>query len=727
LKNEDNTIKRVKKFNHDIVMKYLLMAVASATILIILFIIIFIFANSSGAIRDIGIIEFITGTVWKNSEGMYGAVPLIVGTLLVTFGAIMIALPLGLGTAVFISEVAPKRLRNILKPICEIFAGIPSVVYGFFGLVVLVPLLGTIFPDHLLSGTSWLAGSIILGIMALPTIISVSEDAMRAVPRSYREASMAMGATRWETTRRVVVPAAISGIAAATILGIGRAIGETIAVMMVTGNSPMIPEPLWNIFEMLRTITATLALEMPDAASGSTHYSALFLLALILMFIVLLINYVAKVVIKRARRKFGDTSGTSFTKKLPKLTYAVRIPKALWVIASVAITFTISAFLFNLLMAVVYSSFVFLISALLITVVFETAEKEKAKKEEKRPPRAKQHTILSKLMPNVMRSITLIAMFAFVWMMASLFFDRQTTGIIAFVSVIVMLASAPVGKKLGATIREKVAHGSLVLVMLIVVAILVVMLFDIVSKGLPALSLDFLLKYPEDRGMSGGIFPAIVGTIQLVVGTMMIAFPLGIISGIYLAEYSKNTRFTRIIREAIDLLNGTPSVVFGLFGMTALVIFLGVGIALIAGCITLAFMVLPVIIRTTEESILAVPKELREASLALGASKWETTIKVVIPAAFGGVITGLILSLGRAAGETAPIMFTAAAIYSSSISFSLLDPVMALPYHLYILATEVPGSTTMQYGTALVLLIMVLFMFGMASLARHRYSKNIKW
>ena len=288
-------------------------------------------------------------------------------------------------------------------------------------------------------------------------------------------------------------------------------------------------------------------------------------------------------------------------------------------------------------------------------------------------------------------------------------------------------SAAPLAKVMNAKIKEKIAHSSLIAVTGVVVIILVVIVYDIVSKGLPALSLDFLFGYPEDGGMGGGIFPAIVGTIQLVVGTMVIAFPLGIISGVYLAEYAKNTRSTRIIREAIDILNGTPSVVFGLFGMAALVIYLGVGYALIAGCITLAFMVLPVIIRTTEEAILAVPRELREASLAMGASKWETTMKVVIPAAFGGVVTGLILSLGRAAGETAPIMFTAAVVFRSSISLSLLDPVMALPYHLYFLASEVPGSSVMQYGTAMVLLLMVLFIFAMASIVRYRYSKNIKW
>jgi phosphate transport system permease protein len=657
LSDEGSSIKRVKKFHHDKIMKYVLLAVASVTVVIIFFIILFILTNGAGAVKEIGIIKFLTGMSWKPSEDTYGALPLITGTVMVTFGAIMFAFPLGLGSAIFISEVAPKRLKNILKPISEIFAGIPSVVYGFFGLIVLVPLLRTIFPEHLMFGTSWLAGSIILGIMALPTIVSVSEDAMRAVPMSYREASMAMGATRWETTRKVVLPAAVSGIAAATILGIGRAIGETMAVMMVTGNSPIIPAPLWNFFEMLRTITATLALEMPDVVTGSIHYSALFLLALILMLMVLAINFIAKMVIKRSKRKFGESTGSK--------------PSVLT----------------------------------------------------KMPGYAK----VSKHMPRIIRSAMLTGVFIFAWMVGSLFADLFISCVAAFIVLVIMVAVIPVAKKMGSAVKEKIAHMSLILVIVIVVLILAALMIDIVSKGIAALSLKFIFGYPEDGGLGGGIFPAIVGTIQLVVGTMMIAFPLGITSGIYLSEYAKNTRFTKIIREAIDILNGTPSVVFGLFGMAAIVIYFGTGYALIAGCLTLAFMVLPVIIRTTEEAILAVPKELREASLALGASKWETTLKVVIPAAFGGVVTGLILSLGRAAGETAPILFTAAVVFRSSISLSLLDPVMALPYHLYFLATEVPGSETMQYGTALVLLLIVLFMFALASVVRYKYNKSIKW
>jgi phosphate ABC transporter permease subunit PstA len=470
---------------------------------------------------------------------------------------------------------------------------------------------------------------------------------------------------------------------------------------------------------MLRTITATLALEMPDVVAGSTHYSALFLLALILMLMVLAINFVAKMVIKRARRKFGESTGTKTSRKWgPTILKDYTTARtAIPLLISMGV-FVLSVLITGSMVSLMYAGVAFMISIFAMPVLLNNGVE--------RPKRAKSPS-LPKYMPSIIRSASLTGLFVFIWMMVSLFFDNTVSCMVAFIALVIVIISGPVAKRIGARRVEKVAHGSLIMVIVIVAAILAAIMLDILIKGVPALSLDFLFGYPEEGGLSGGIFPAIVGTIQLVIGTMMIAFPLGIASGIYLAEYAKNTRSTRIIREAIDILNGTPSVVFGLFGMAALVIYVGMGYALIAGCITLAFMVLPVIIRTTEESILAVPHELREASLALGASKWETTIKVVIPAAFGGVVTGLILSLGRAAGETAPIMFTAAVVFRSSISLSFLDPVMALPYHLYFLASEVPGSTTMQYGTALILLVMVLFMFAMASVVRHRYSKNIKW
>ncbi|MFA6803114.1 MAG: phosphate ABC transporter permease subunit PstC [Candidatus Methanomethylophilaceae archaeon] len=651
--DQNGFMKKSKKINDDAIMRYVLMGVASVTVLIMVFIILFIMSNSIDAVKNIGILEFLTGDTWKPSADKYGALPLISGTILVTVGAILFALPIGLASAVFISEVAPQKAKNILKPVSEIFAGIPSVVYGFFGLIVLVPFLRELFPDHLLYGSSWLAGSILLGIMALPTIISVSEDALRSVPDSFREASVAIGATHWETTRKIVVPAAISGISAAAILGIGRAIGETMAVMMVTGNSPLIPEPLWNIFDMVRTMTATLALEMPEVVTGSTHYSALFLLALILMVMVLIINYFAKVIVKRTKRKFGES--TSFNEGfISKHISAGRIS-------------------------------------------------------------------------SIKRSAWLTLLFILSMMIVSLFTNLILSVIVSSILTILTLIIGKFSIKVRPADRQKIAHAALFAIMAFVCVVLFIIIGDIVVKGLPALSLDFITDYPSNEGRSGGIYPAVIGTIKLIVGTLIIALPLGVISGIYLSEYAGDTRLTRIIRNAIDTLNGTPSVVFGLFGMAALVIFLGLGHSLIAGCITLAVMVLPVIIRTTEESISAVPKDLREASLAMGATKWETTMKIVLPAALSGILTGVILSLGRAAGETAPIMFTATVVFQSSIPSSIFDPVMALPYHLYYLAAEVPGSTTNQYGTALVLLIMVLSMFMLASVIRHHNNKNIKW
>jgi len=496
LSDDGKSIRRTKKFHHDSVMKYILLAVASITVVIIFFIILFILINGAGAIGDIGIINFLSGLSWKPGEDSYGALPLIVGSVLVTFGAIMFALPLGLGSAIFISEVAPKRLRNILKPICEVFAGIPSVVYGFFGLIFLVPLLRGIFPDHLLFGTSWLAGSIILGIMALPTIISVSEDAMRAVPRSYREASMAMGATRWETTRKVVVPAAISGIAAATILGIGRAIGETMAVMMVTGNSPIIPEPLWNFFEMLRTITATLALEMPDVVSGSTHYAALFLLALVLMVMVLAINFTAKLIIKRSKRKFGESMPA---KRPSRRMYdpvaeerRMSTKRVLMMISVFFIALLIAMAFTDLFTAFMCASFVMIVFILINTITHEMRRKAIA---DGAPERTAGYMI-SKRMPKIIRSAMLTAVFVFAWMVASLFVDTSASILSAFVVLVLAIAFFPVAKKMGARIKERVAHAGLWMVVAMVVAMLAVILYDIVSKGLPALSLDFLFGYP---------------------------------------------------------------------------------------------------------------------------------------------------------------------------------------------------------------------------------------
>lgn len=251
-------------------------------------------------IDKITVWNFLTGREWfptAQPAVQLGVLPLILGTLMVSILAILIALPVGLATAIYMAEVADSRIRNILKPIIELLAGIPSVVYGFFGLVIIVPFIRNLF--DLPVGETALAGSIVLGIMALPTIITISEDAIRNTPRAVKEASLALGANHWQTIVRVIIPYSISGITAGAILGIGRAIGETMAVLMVTGNAAVMPH---SILQPVRTIPATVAAELGEASQGGVHYQALFALGIILFLITLLINFVVEYI--SSHRKF---------------------------------------------------------------------------------------------------------------------------------------------------------------------------------------------------------------------------------------------------------------------------------------------------------------------------------------------------------------------------------------------------------------------------------------
>lgn len=243
------------------------------------------------------------GTRWYPTFDLFGTLPLILGSLLVTVTAILIALPLGVATAVFVREVAPNWAREILKPVIEVLAGIPSVVLGFFGMTMIAPLIREVLGAP--TGLTAFTGALILAYMSLPTLISVAEDALDAVPKSYRDAALAMGATQWQTIWRVVVPAARSGIVMAVMLGMGRAIGETMAVMMVTGNAARMPLTLDSLFRPVRTMTATVAAEMGEVAQGSVHYHALFGIGIILFVITFIINLVAATTIFKRRRRGG--------------------------------------------------------------------------------------------------------------------------------------------------------------------------------------------------------------------------------------------------------------------------------------------------------------------------------------------------------------------------------------------------------------------------------------
>jgi phosphate transport system permease protein len=250
----------------------------------------------------------------------------------------------------------------------------------------------------------------------------------------------------------------------------------------------------------------------------------------------------------------------------------------------------------------------------------------------------------------------------------------------------------------------------------------------IIQKGLPAISWQFLTDMPRQGMRAGGIFPAIIGTVYLVLGAIIFALPIGLLAAIYLSEYSKDNFLTRIIKLAIVNLSGVPSVVYGLFGLALFVVFFKFGASILSGSLTLGIMILPIIITTSREALESVPQAFREVSRSLGASKWQTIGHIVLPNAIPGILTGTILGLGRAAGETAPILFTVAAFYLPQLPKSIFNQAMALPYHLYVISTQVPNvDEKIRYGTALVLLTLVLFMNLVAIIIRYKFRKRKKW
>jgi phosphate transport system permease protein len=277
-------------------------------------------------------------------------------------------------------------------------------------------------------------------------------------------------------------------------------------------------------------------------------------------------------------------------------------------------------------------------------------------------------------------------------------------------------------------LTEKIAFSVLGIITLLIIIPVGFIFLLVLLRGLPAISFEFLFTLPREGMRAGGIFPAIVGTFYLILGVAVFSIPLGVLAAIYLNEYAQRNWLTRMIELAIINLAGVPSIVYGLFGLGLFVIFLGFGSSILAGALTLAIEGLPVIITATREALNSVPRSFREVSFSLGASRWQTVRHVVLPNAIPGIMTGTILELSRAAGETAPILFTVAAFYLPRLPQSIYDQAMALPYHIYVLSTQVPNvSPKMQYGAVLVLVGMVFILNVAASLIRSRFRKKKTW
>ena len=575
--------------------KILFIVCACLSILAVFGIICYILAASIPAFREVGFFQFLFGTRWNHNTDTYGILAMLCSTLVVTVLAVILGGVIGVFTAIFMVFWCPDRfhlrysgpnkfvqkmvawlnkinLRTIFDQIIKLLAGIPSVIYGYFGIIVLVQG-GLFYMDPNYRGYGVLATCIVLAIMIIPTITSLTKNALEAVPAQYFEGALAMGNTKAQAVFRVVFPAARSGIISALILGIGRAVGETMAVQMVAGGSVNFPT---GLFIPICPLTVKINMEMGEVVPGSLHESALmatgFVLLILVLIITLSVNFVPK--------EFKGKKGTR---------------------------------------------------------------------------------VLQGGGENV------------------------------------------VYRKKG-LIPEILKYCGMVCAGIVVISLAAIILF-ICINGIPNISWNFLFGGDGYEGHS--LAPAFLTTFYVIIFTLIIALPLGIGAAIFLNEYAKpGSKFVKVIRTFIDTLSGVPSIVFGLFGYLLFVqIF---GRSAFAGAFTMVLVILPTIIRSTEEALRAVPMELREASYGLGASKIRTIFKVVLPSAFPGIATAIVLSVGRIISESAALIYTAGmmAVASSSVS-SAIDPTNAgstLTVFMYSFFAE--GLAYEEaYATAFVLLI----------------------
>lgn len=610
--NKNNVLDKISKYT------FLLCAVFG--IFAICVIALFILVNSIPAFRDIGFFKFLFGDVWSLKKGEFGIAPMIVGSIYITAGAILIGVTIGLLSAIFISKFAPAKLKRIIKTGVNLLSGIPSVVYGFFGMKFIVPMLTD------MSGTNAdgiLASSIILGIMILPTVISISVNSLDAVPHSYYEGAVALGATKEQAIFKIVVPAAKSGIMTSVILGIGRALGETMAVIMVAGNSPVFPD---GIFSSIRTMTGNVVLEMAYAENGSTHMSAIVATGFVLMVFVMIIN----ICLGLFNTKRGNSRNAKHSKGLiAKLRGAKPLEPPIYMSMSGGVS--------------------------------------------------DQAECVTDCYNSVAISFT----------------PRNRAGLF-----------------------KAAKYLSLSSTMIALVSLISIIVFIFVN-GIPYITIDFLFNPKAEIT----ILPALVSTLMLIFMSLLIALPIGICAAIYLNEYTKaGSKLVRVIRVATETLSGVPSIVFGLFGMLFFRSTLGMGYSLMAGSLTLTLMILPTIIRTTEESLSCIPMSFREASMALGASKTRTLFKVVIPSALSGILNAVILSIGRIIGESAALIFTSGSNRDMPSGYG--NSGGSLTVMLYMLTSE-GRHMGEAFAVAVVLIVLVVLINTISEIIDKRYSKKV--
>ena len=608
----------------ELALKNLFLTCACVAVLAVILIFVFTFWKAIPVITDIGLGEFF-GLTWAPTEGRYGILALLAGSGIVTVGSLAIGVPLAVGCAVFLTEIAGKRLAGIVSTAVDLLAGVPSVVYGFFGLVILRPLVAGLTGGL---GFGALTVWLVLAIMIVPTITTLTMDALRSIPMGIREASFAMGATRWQTIYKVVLPAAKMGIVNAVVLGMGRAIGETMAVLMVVGNAPVIPG---GIASPLSTITSQIALDM--GYSSGLHRSALFGMGVVLFIISASLVGIVRAV-SSARESGRGHSRRRRAKAADR--------------------------------AVVAGG-----------VNFDHAEAP--------AEHAPAQTLTADDVTPVTGAVT-----------------EAREGSRARIKRLLAEGAKGGGNK---NRTNDLMLGVFRAAGIVTATVLVVIIAFVAVNGLPVMSLDFIFGWPEGVNAEGGIFPTIVSTLYVTALAMLICTPIAVLAAVYLAEYAKQGRLVTFIRYAADTLSSVPSIVMGLFGYAMFVEAMGFGLSMLSAALALALMMMPIVMRTTEEAIRAVPRYIRWGAYGLGATKWQVVSKIVLPSAFPRIATGIVLAIGRAIGETAVVLYTMG--QAINLPLTPLDSGRPMTIHLYQLANE---GINMQaaYGTALLLMLMIL-------------------
>ena len=612
-------------------LRNLFLACACVAVLAVVLIFVFTFWKAAPVLTQIGLGEFLS-LDWAPTSGHYGILALLAGSAIVTVGSLAIGVPLAVGCAVFLTEIAGRKVAGVVGTAVDLLAGVPSVVFGFFGLVVLRPLVaGATGGLGFGALTVWL----VLAVMIVPTITTLTMDALRSIPMGIREASFAMGATRWQTIYKVVLPAARMGIVNAVVLGMGRAIGETMAVLMVVGNAPVIPA---GIASPLSTLTSQIALDM--GYSSGLHRSALFGMGVVLFLISAALVGIVRMVSaehegapRRGRRRVGGAMAGAETQTAPQ-------GKAATAQVSVAKPGTPAG-----------AAAAAAAAADPAPAVAPTAAAEGS--------RARIQRLLASGAGKGANKGRVNDVMLGVFRAAGILTSCVLALIIAFVAV----------------------------------------------NGLPVMSLDFVFGWPHGVNAEGGIFPTIVSTLYVTALAMLICTPVAVLAAVYLAEYAKQGRLVTFIRYAADTLSSVPSIVMGLFGYAMFVEAMGLGLSMLSAALALALMMLPIVMRTTEEAIRAVPRYIRWGAYGLGATKWQVVSKIVLPSAFPRIATGIVLAIGRAIGETAVVLYTMG--QAINLPVTPLDSGRPMTIHLYQLANE---GINMQaaYGTALLLMVMIL-------------------